>query len=256
MIVIEKQDHFIMIQQHDHAYISGQIVAFWKKNFLLRSKLREVADWAIQQHDRAWIPLDQNPAWNEEKQRPYSFIDYPLAEKIEAYRRGIEEVEEQSLYAGILCSMHYASFFKEDSGVQEERNFIEEEKNRRSRLFEQMDMDIPEDIYQLHFRRLQFCDDLSLFLCMTGPDVPEEEEVPWFRNGFPQTFDVAPEGIRADWEAEDRISVHPFPFAQPFEVDIPYRRVGKQDISDKGLLAAYQKEEVRHKTVAVVRKQD
>ncbi|KHE72135.1 DUF3891 family protein [Halobacillus sp. BBL2006] len=253
MIVQERENEFLLIEQHDHAQISGQMVLEWKKNFLLRSKLREDADWAIAQHDRAWIPLDKNPKWNDEENRPYSFIDYPLTEKIAAYQRGIEEVASQSLYAGMLCSMHYLSFFSEDSKDPEIRQFISEEKKRQEDLFEAMAMDVPKDIYLLHFKRLQFCDDLSLYVCMQEPGIPKEEEVSWFRNGFRQSFDFAPDGIMSHWVDEKQVSLKPFPFERPFEVQIPYRLVSKTTIQDKGLNKAYQEAETHQRKVTFIR---
>ncbi|MGI8313991.1 DUF3891 family protein [Halobacillus mangrovi] len=252
MIVQERENEFLMIKQHDHAQISGQMVLEWKKNFLLRSKLREEADWAIAQHDRAWIPLDEHPKWNDEKNRPYTFIDYPIKEKIEAYQRGIKEVAERSLYAGMLCSMHYMSFFSEDSDDPAILQFIGEEKKRQEDLFKAMKMDVPKDIYHLHFKRLQFCDDLSLYVCMQEPGIPKEQEVPWFKDGFRQTFDFAPDGIMANWVDQTQVSVNSFPFSRPFEVHIPYRSVSKKAIEEKGLEKAYHEAETAQRTVKII----
>lgn len=253
MIVIEKDQHFIMIPQHDHAAVSGELVDHWKNNFLLRSKLREEADWAIRQHDRAWIPLDQEPEWNEDEQCPYSFIDYPLKEKLRAYQRGIHEVAEQSLYAGMLCSMHYASFFSEDNKDPLVQTFLSEEKERQNELFERMEMDVPYDVYDLHFRRLQFCDDLSLYVCMQEAGTPKEEEVSWFKNGFRQSFDFAPKGMIAHWVDEGNVSVTPFPFEKTFTVEIPFRSVSKEAIQKNGLVQAYQQTEEGKKQVTFVK---
>lgn len=252
MIVNEQGNYFLMIKQHDHALVSGQIVLEWKKDFLLRSKLREEADWAVAQHDRAWIPLDEHPIWNEDKQRPFSFTDYPLEEKLEAYQRGIEETADQSLYAGMLCSMHYQSFFSEDSDDPVIRSFISEEKSRQEKLFEKMEMDVPRDIYQLHFDRLQFCDDLSLYICMQEPGTPKENEVSWFKNGFRQSFDFAPAGMMARWVDEKKVSVDPFPFDKPIEVRFPYRLVSKDAIQKLGLEKAFHSAEVKHRTVTFI----
>ena len=255
MIVIEKEHHFHMIPQHEHAKISAQIVAHWKNNFLLRSKLREEADWAIQQHDRAWIPLDDYPEWNEEKQRPYTFVDYPLEKKLQAYQRGIKEVADRSLYAGMLCSMHYASFFSKDDKDPVVQTFLAEEKTRQQDLFESMEMDIPYDIYDLHFRRLQFCDDLSLYVCMQEPGIPKEKEVPWFKNGFRQSFDFAPAGMIAHWEDKKKVSVYPFPFENPFSIEVPYRPVSKKEIDEKGLSQAFHDTEVQKHVITFVKKE-
>ncbi|MFG6146703.1 DUF3891 family protein [Halobacillus sp. B23F22_1] len=252
MIVIEREEDFLLIAQHEHALVSGEIVLHWKQKFLLRSKLREEADWAVSQHDRAWIPLDEHPSWNEEEKRPYSFIDYPLKEKLQAYQRGIKEVSERSSYAGILCSSHYQSFFSKDSGDPQIEKFIAEEEKRREELASHMKMEVPSDIYQLHFERLQFCDDLSLYVCMQEPGIPKEEEVSWFRDGFRQQFDVAPEGIMPRWEDEKRVSLDPFPFEHEFEVRIPYRLVSKRAIEEIGLEKAYHQAEINHRTVTFV----
>ncbi|CDQ18363.1 Protein of unknown function [Halobacillus karajensis] len=253
MIVLEKENYFHMIAQHDHAIISRQIVEQWKNHYLLRSKLREEADWAIQQHDRAWIPLDQDPEWNEDKERPYTFVDYPLKKKLSAYQRGIQEVASQSMYAGMLCSMHYASFFSEKDDNPLVQAFLTEEKKRQKDLFASMEMDIPYDVYDLHFRRLQFCDDLSLYVCMQEPGTPKKKEVPWFKEGFRQAFDFAPDGMLANWVDETSVSVDPFPFEYPFSVDIPYRAVSKQEIEEKGLSKAFQETGVSRYTITFIK---
>ncbi|MFC7319963.1 DUF3891 family protein [Halobacillus campisalis] len=252
MIVNERKDHFLMIAQHDHALVSGEIVLHWKRKFLLRSKLREEADWAVSQHDRAWIALDEEPVWNEEKQRPYSFIDYPLKEKLEAYQQGIEEVAERSSYAAILCSEHYQSFFSKDSRDPLIMKFLADEEKRVQQLHQFMKMEVPSDIYQLHFDRLQFGDDLSLYICMQEPGVSKDEENSWFKDGFRQQFDIAPDGVMPHWIDESHVSLDPFPFERSFEVRVPYRIVTKQAVEEKGLAAAYHEADVKERQVTFI----
>lgn len=254
MIVHERENDFIMIQQHEHALLSGEMALQWKKDFLLRSKLREVADWAVAQHDRAWIPLDEHPSWNDEEARPYSFINFPMPEKLAAYQRGIEEVSSQSLYAGMLCSMHYQSFLTEDSNDPLVRQFVQEEKQRQEKLFDTLGMDIPRDIYDLHFHRLQFCDDLSLYICMNEPGVPKEKEVSWFKDGFRQSFHFAPDGMVAEWLDDKQVTVDPFPFESPFDIEIPFRIVSKEQIERIGLDKAYHQAEIDYRPVTFIPK--
>ncbi len=249
MIVREHGDQFLMIKQHDHALISGEMVLQWKKTFLLRSKLREEADWAIAQHDAAWIPLDEHPKWNDEKNQPYTFIDYPLKEKLDAYCQGIEEISKQTLYGAMLCSMHYQSFFSRDSEDARIREFVEAQEQKQEQLFNQMSMEVPKDIYQLHFKRLQFCDDLSLYICMQEPGAAKEEEISWFKDGFPQVFDFAPQGIKARWVDESKVAVHPFPFEKPFKVAVPYKLVSKEEIRSSSLEQAFHQAKERERLV-------
>ncbi|UOQ44704.1 DUF3891 family protein [Halobacillus salinarum] len=253
MIVHEQESHFLMITQHDHALVSGEIVLHWKSNFLLRSKLREEADWAIGQHDRAWIPLDENPLWNEEEQRPYTFVDYPLKEKLEAYRRGINEVAKRTLYGAMLCSMHYQSFFSTETSDEMVKDFLNEQEVQQHDFYKRMRMEVPKDIVDLHFKRLQFCDDLSLYACMNAPGVDKEKELPWFKNGFPQSFDFAPEGMLAHWKDESRVAVEPFPFENSFQVVIPYKQVAKKEIESIGLKQAYYHSPTKERVVWFVK---
>ncbi|UOR10718.1 DUF3891 family protein [Halobacillus amylolyticus] len=252
MIVQQQGDQFLMIKQHDHALLSGKLAIQWKQKFLLRSKLREEADWAVGQHDRAWIPLDDKPSWNKEKQRPYTFIDYPLEEKLAAYQRGIKEVSEESKYGGMLCSLHYQSFFSKDSEDDRIVSFIEGEEKRRVNLAEEMKMEVPKDLYHTHFERLQFCDDLSLYVCMQEPGVAKENEMAWFREGFSQRFDVAPGGVMPYWVDTEHVSLDPFPFESSFEVTIPYRTVSCSEVEQIGLADAFSQAELRERTVTFI----
>ncbi|MFD1019349.1 DUF3891 family protein [Thalassobacillus hwangdonensis] len=256
MIVNQAGDHFIMINQHDHARVSGEIVMNWKQDFLLRSKLREEADWAIGEHDRAWIQLDKKPLWNEEKERPYSFIDYPLEPKLDAYRQGLDEISETSAYAAILCSLHYSSFFPEGAKEPAIQTFLNDERNRREQLKNEMDMDIPSYLYDLHFKRLQFCDDLSLYVCMQEPGVSKANELSWFKDGFRQSFEFAPNGMIAHWEDEKTVSIDPFPLEKPFEIQIPYRKVTKQAIDEHGLQQAWDGAAVDYRKVRFERRRN
>ncbi|WP_181350815.1 DUF3891 family protein [Thalassobacillus sp. CUG 92003] len=253
MIVNRLEDGFVLITQHHHALASGTMVRNWKEKYLIRSKVREEADWAVAEHDRAWIPLDRHPLWNERKEQPFTFVDYPLKEKLAAYKRGIDEVEQRSAYAAILCSSHYQSFFSSGSQDADIRHFLDHETTRQERLFRTMEMNLPQDIYDLHFKRLQFCDDLSLYICAQQPGVAKEDELPWFKDGFRQHFEFAPDGMIAHWKDESTVSVDPFPFERPIEVSIPYCQLAVDDIESKGLQTAWDEAEVEYRHIAFVR---
>lgn len=116
-------------------------------------------------------------------------------------------------------------------------------------------MDVPRDIFDLHFRRLQFCDDLSLYVTMQEGGTPKEKEVSWFKNGFRQSFDFAPDGMIAHWVDESHVSIDPFPFQAPFEVKVPYKMVAKQAIQEKGISPAFHEAKTGHKTIHFVPKE-
>lgn len=110
MIVREKEDNFILISQHDHAQISGDITKNLNKNLFGSYYFNDVIV-AAYQHDRGWIDLDQTPKWNGNA--PFSFLDYPLIPKLKAYHQGLNEVEMMDKYASLICSLHYCTFFNQ-----------------------------------------------------------------------------------------------------------------------------------------------
>ena len=122
-----------MVKQNDHAHIAGEIAKNCKNEYFFDENRTEDVMLAIHEHDRGWIDLDSSPVWNDKSEKPYSFIDYPLPLKISFYKKGLDEVEKMSKYAGLLCSLHYTSFIQ-DSGEPTVREFWQEEKQRQEQL--------------------------------------------------------------------------------------------------------------------------
>ncbi|WP_345241477.1 DUF3891 family protein [Pontibacillus salipaludis] len=231
MIVVSEPNHILLFQQHHHALVSGIMANNWKETGFVGEELRGDVEYAVAFHDRAWIPLDQKPRWSDHKKQPYSFIDFPEEDKVAAYRRGVDEVEEYSSYGAVLCSMHYASFYsKADILSEAVREFLHNEEMRRERLISLLSKETAN--LKEHLDLLQFCDDLSLYCCMNSPGVKKENELSWFRDRFPQTFSIAPAGLEAEWRDEKYIAVKPFPFKGPFTVSIPYKRVSDSISAD------------------------
>ena len=215
MIVRERADSFVLVEQHEHALVSGEFARRWVEGPVpLESTL-----YAVENHDIAWREPDREVLWNETSGRPYSFLDYPLGAKLAAQRRGIEKVEARDAYAGCLCSMHYARFLvgsEDPEGVA----FLERETGRQERLREGMSGEELENL-ERNFRFLRLCDGLSLYLFLYGPGEPGYP--PPTPDGF--EFD----GTRFDlvWEDEGSVRLEPFALTGPFEVSVPYREVGK-----------------------------
>ena len=157
MIVREQEGRFLLIKQHDHGLVSKVFASHWGE----RINPHKSTLYAIKHHDVGWKQLDKEIRWNEEANRPYSFIDYPLESKLPAYRKGIEQVQEKDLYAACLCSMHYASFFSEETEPAAV-HFYQEELNRQKRLRQHMTIEEQETLaYNLQL--LQFFDYFFLF---------------------------------------------------------------------------------------------
>ncbi len=150
----------VLIPQHAHAAISGEIARHWRKDDPNSPVQRPDTIMAVDQHDRAWIPLDEVPKRKPDGKGFYSFIDYPLTDKLRAYQQGIMEVREQSRYAAILCSRHYCSFFSNDTDDEQIKAFLEREHG-----LQQADMQTLTSTEKATLdtdqKMLSFCDDVS-----------------------------------------------------------------------------------------------
>ena len=164
MIVRDAKDCYIMITQHEHANLSAQFADKWRKESFLGSNLFDDVVVGIREHDRSWIVLDEIPFWNDAKQIPYSFVDYPLSLKLHFYTYGLNEIEAITPYGCLLASLHYCSFFTKMSNRDAEL-FLQSEKRRQGKIKHSLGLDSNDEKDLLyHFRLLQLCDDLSLYI--------------------------------------------------------------------------------------------
>ncbi|MBA4493643.1 DUF3891 family protein [Paenactinomyces guangxiensis] len=210
MIVRRRGNRFILIKQHDHALISGEFAARLNQKIEPRAKTL----YAISHHDVGWIELDQTILWNEQTNEPYSFNDYPLLPKLEAYTQGISRVEAHDPYAGFLCSKHFASFFTNVSDPAA-RRFHEQELARQDQLKKHFS-EAEEQNSADNFRLLQFCDDLSLSLCLNEP---QQNTHPWYADGI----DYHGRKVKWVWEDEQSLRLVPNLFSTSFTFEIPYQ---------------------------------
>lgn len=241
MILFERENSYVMFTQDDHAQVSKQIAEHCKDEYYYDSKHFEEVILAIQEHDRGWIEPDKSPLWNDKLGLPYSFIDYPTDLKISFYEKGLDEVEEMSKYACLLCSLHYSSFVQdaEETAVQE---FWDLEKQRQNRLSKELGIsgnEEKEEILMYHLDLLKFSDFLSLFICLHEPGNNKNSH-PFFKNGFPQLFlFVTEEPIIASWENEELVTLSFSPLKSELIVELPYKEVMKDDAKKDGLLQAF-----------------
>jgi hypothetical protein len=215
VIVRERADTFLLFGQHEHAKMAGEFARRWG----VGPEPFESTVYAIANHDLAWRGPDGEVLWNEEKDRPYSFLDYPLHLKLPAQKWGIDQVEAYDPYAGCLCSMHYARFLL-DAERPEEIEFRDSEFERQGRLEEGMS-EVDLENLERNFRFLRVCDGISLFLCLNEPG--GDDNPPPYPGGF--EFGGTRFGLM--WEDGRTLSLDPNPFPEPFDVEIPYRAVGK-----------------------------
>lgn len=221
LIIREHNNLYILIHQHDHGLLAGDIAANWGQGNFISPSRNLVLTASL--HDLSWVETDTTLQWNNEANRPYDFTSLPLEEKFPMYKKGLDQTERLNPYSALLTSMHYCSFFKAHQNEQVDR-FLRQEEKRQTRLkktffYEPIDLDL---------RHLQLWDNLSLYVCLNEPGVSKEQEHPWFKNGInavTQTGETV--SMHAHWLNERTITLDPFPFRQSFSTTLPYYKAKK-----------------------------
>ncbi|MBB6449082.1 hypothetical protein HNR44_001031 [Geomicrobium halophilum] len=235
MIIRDEDTHWVCTQQDEHARLSAQIFKAWGDPDLQKKKWRINLHTAIAEHDRAWIPLDQQPIWNDDEGAPYDFTNYPEAEKIAAYETGINEVEMMDPNAGLLVGRHLESFFTSITTDDAER-FKRREQTRFTRLRGSMESEFEKEALPI----LKMCDELSLFACMNRPGAAKQDEVSWFRQGFSMRFSfLNDEIILPSWKNNTVIALEPSPLHSDVHFPLKQRRILKEKVKSKGLFNSY-----------------
>ncbi|MFQ5678700.1 MAG: DUF3891 family protein [Gemmatimonadota bacterium] len=222
MLVQKRHDGRLrLFRQHDHALVSGEAAAAWCGVGRDPESLPFELILATALHDVAWRPLDRSPRLDPETGLPVSFHEYPVAEKVEAYRRGLDRAARIHPYAGLLGSLHYSSF-PETQPLEE---FQSREEARRRDLAERLGLGPEDDAgIRTHLRYLQLFDTFSIVLCLTPPCASVETQPPWVDAA---RHLEAPAGgtFHLTWVDDEVLHVDPFPFRDTLELRVPYREL-------------------------------
>lgn len=206
----------MLIAQYDHGLAAGEIARNWGRE----PRPSRSTVYAVAEHDLGWRQLDGTVLWNEEKGRPHDFITYPAEPKVRAFTAALDLLEERDPHAACLSSMHYTTLMQ-NSEKEAEVRFREAEFSRQRRLKENLD-DASVESLEHDLRFLRLCDGLSLFVCLNEPGREVSYPAP-----YPEGFVLDGEEYEPGWEDEKTLRVSPDPFAAPFEVELPYRVVGR-----------------------------
>lgn len=217
---------FECISQEQHALVSGILAAAWNS-----SRLDPLLVQVIGAHDNPWRAADAHPLLNASTGLPHDFITFPMAQKIELYRRGIDALEDVDPWLASMVSHHYVTF----SGTRNIEGFQQTEAARRARLSKIIS---PEHLAQSDnaLKWLKFFDIFSLTICLTGPNALPDEIPKWLQNQ--DGWATAPDGskLKLHWQGDNQLFIENWPFAQK-EILIQLNpRILTQKMSDQETL--------------------
>jgi hypothetical protein len=250
MIVREHDDAFILIEQDNHAHVSGEIMKHWKDSLFKGKAFKSSVDYAIYKHDIGWAPFDKQPFWNDKDKAPYTFVTFPPLPKIILYKHGIDKAEQHDSYAGLLCSEHYKRFLANNTS-DAAQGFIQQEEERQQKIIEAMP-DYDKALFDFHYGLVQLGDNISLYICLNEPDIAKKDEHPFFKDGIPLAKALSlTEKMHLSWEDNTTIRIDPFPFKESITFQLKQKQIAKKDISQHGLVEAYNNTPYEELTIKV-----
>lgn len=247
-MIVRKLDDgtMIIINQTDHAKLSGAFAAHWGNASFGPLRRRESLIRAAMTHDNGWLRYETMPAYDPaEKSSPSFFQSKTDATQLAAFGWAIDWMSEIDPYAGLVISRHRTGLYRNRYGAVQKPSspprgalpeLLEAFVQRYEAKQEAALASFSRKEFLVDYQLLQFWDLLSLAVCLREPRDEVFEFVPADYDGD----GASGERITMTLEGEDRIRLTPYPFdVAPLEVSLVYRRVPCDFPDEAAFRAAY-----------------
>ena len=225
----------ILINQTDHAKLSGQCAAHWGNRVFAGLRPREAVVRAAMFHDSGWYDYEASPTIAPETGKPLNFMQVPWGKpQRRAFEWAIEWMTRIDPYSGLLVSKHrtglqrgrydrvaHPKFFNTQNLPDDNEDFLARNEGAQAALIRDNNYDEAE--FWTNFQLLQAFDLISLFLC--NKDVVDDYIEP-----VPTSYDgkSAPVKLALKTVGTNRIEVDPFPFdVEPLRVQLIRRTLDR-----------------------------
>ena len=237
MILQERDGELLLFRQTDHALLSAAFATAWGSDVVPPLSHRASTLLAAARHDDGWAQWELEPRADREG-RPVDFIHISVAEHTQLYRRGIDLVGQEDVYAGLLVSMHgerlYTRPFEPGMDPRLERlsgddlrlatGYVEHERTRQRRI----SGGEPDAVAEEGWRLLQVWDRLSLLVCMQPLREGTSRKLP------PIATSNSDANIEARATAAGELLLDPYPFStEPVEFSIAATVTGRTTWEDE-----------------------
>lgn len=263
MIRREEQGDFLLITQHDHALLSGELAEVFGNERFAAPQPRDAAIMGIRLHDCGWPLHDDEPTLNPDG-KPLDVFESTPQIGLKVWTASVDRAAQRDPYAGLLVSLHVLSlsvFATTQTGFMHEKwdvddasdkfavtRFQHREIERQEKLRMQLGLRTErpthhkqpadtvqkkEDQLTFNFRLLQAMDMISLAACCTEPPGAQTQDVLEQPGGSKLKLALAREG--------NDVTVAPWPFSvDAIELQIPVTRIpGRVYANVDELRAAY-----------------
>ncbi|MFQ5658044.1 MAG: DUF3891 family protein [Candidatus Methylomirabilales bacterium] len=218
-------DGWVLINQKDHAALSGALMARWGNSNFFFPIPREEVVFGIAQHDSGWDDWDRAPEIHAETGYPLQFTELTSDAYSTIWRRGVEHHRKTHPYASLLIASHTAYLARcrlermreeEPSGVEVEslEAFLADLENIRVEIADALEAKGEGESDQLeaetraNFRLLQVGDLVSLKFCCGLSEPFTVDQVPAQEIGASHSVTFEPVD-------NETLVVTPYPFSEP-----------------------------------------
>jgi hypothetical protein len=227
MLVLETDAGWQLIEQVEHARLSGALATAWGVGVF--APAGDALQLASDRHDEGWAVWDTHPSLAANG-APMSFLEAPVPPLLSSYSASVEALLAEDAHAGLLASLHVTGLRRGRYGLAPDSasraqaarsgdaphpgedphitTFVATEEARQQRLRGELDLAREQERHE--YAQLQLFDVLSLELGLTDLS----------RAGHERMLDFAPTSVGAP-EAPltlrtlggGRLAVEPWPFA-------------------------------------------
>ncbi len=195
MIRREKNDGWILITQHDHAGLAGQVMEYWGNGEFAKPEPCDEVLFAVRSHDSGWREWDSLPKISPESGYPANFSEMNPLEQCEIWSRCYKPYSITHTYASSLIALHFSKFNQSNIRKHPDLEPLKSFQNDIMRFVEdKLDVEITNDSLaeipaevRTNLKLLQIGDIISLALCHGWRSI-EITEAPFDYNGSETTI--------------------------------------------------------------------
>ena len=215
MIRRDVKEGWVLINQHDHAELSGEIMTFWGNKEFSRPEPYDEVLFAIRGHDNGWKEWDSSPRINPVNQYPMNFIEMTSSDQAYIWRRCFKRHSVEHPYASALIALHFGKLNEKSLNKNLNNNMA---KSLHSEIIDFVsnmlninasDLNLssfPKDV-QVNLGLVQIGDIISLALCHG-----------WSSNEIkyaPLNYDSSLSTLSLESSDGSNFTIRPYPFAEP-----------------------------------------
>lgn len=116
MIVVPEDGRLLVVTQHDHARLAGEILSLWRGDGLPEHPRREEIVLATRHHDNGWRESDAAPRVDLATGRPHDFTSVALDLRAEIWLRGTARYAEERPRTALLVTWHALALHRDHRG--------------------------------------------------------------------------------------------------------------------------------------------